>query len=187
MKLEKTLAAAVSITLMLTTTLAGCVMASASEQSARKPATEFTWVSDYYYQSPDPQGATRILAEIEAREAEKASDAEIAAAMENEAIYYEPTYYEPSQSVVRGNPDGLNSFDGVYEYGGRTETFYSTHAVYDSQLTVDEQGFWRDDQGRYVVASSDYGEGTEIEISQGKAVVMDSGPESGVVDVHTAW
>ena len=81
----------------------------------------------------------------------------------------------------------MNSFDGVYEYNGKTETFYASYAVYDDQLTVDEQGFFRDDQGRYVVASSDYEKGTEIEISQGKAVVMDDGCEPGVVDVHTTW
>ena len=75
----------------------------------------------------------------------------------------------------------------MYEYNGKTETFYASYAVYDDQLTVDEQGFFRDDQGRYVVASSDYEKGTEIEISQGKAVVMDDGCEPGVVDVHTTW
>lgn len=85
-----------------------------------------------------------------------------------------------------GNPNGLNSFDGVYEYNGKTETFYANHAVYDDQLWVDDEGFWRTDDGHYVVASVDYAEGTEIEISQGKAIVMDGGCEPGVVDVHVS-
>lgn len=103
-----------------------------------------------------------------------------------EAYYYEePVYY--GGGVTRGNANGLNSFDGVYEFNGKTETYYSNRAVYDDQLWVDDDGFWRTDDGHYVVASVDYPEGTEIEISQGKAIVMDGGNEPGNVDVHTTW
>ena len=86
-----------------------------------------------------------------------------------------------------GNPDGLNSFHSTFDFNGHKETFYANHAVYDDQLTVDDQGFFRDDQGRYVVDSSDYPIGTEIEISQGTAIVMDDGADHGIVDVHTTW
>lgn len=88
---------------------------------------------------------------------------------------------------VRGNPDGLNSFDGTYDYNGHHETYYASRAVYDDQLTVDDDGFFRDSEGRYVVASSDYEKGDIIQISQGEAIVMDIGPASGTVDVHTTW
>lgn len=114
-----------------------------------------------------------------------------AAAAAAEASYW---YYDESlnnnpaySGAVRGNANGLNSFDGVYEFNGKTETFYSNRAVYDDQLWADEDGFWRTEDGHYVVASVDYPEGTEIEISQGKAIVMDGGNEPGNVDVHTTW
>lgn len=119
------------------------------------------------------------------------AEAEAAVAAEAEASYW---YYDESlnnnpaySGAVRGNANGLNSFDGVYEFNGKTETYYSNSAVYDDQLWVDDDGFWRTDDGHYVVASVDYPEGTEIEISQGKAIVMDGGNEPGNVDVHTTW
>lgn len=114
------------------------------------------------------------------------AEAAAAAVAEAEAYYYEePVYY--GEGVTRGNANGLNSFDGKYEFNGKTETYYSNSAVYDDQLWVDDDGFWRTDDGHYVVASVDYPEGTEIEISQGKAIVMDGGNEPGNVDVHTTW
>ena len=97
---------------------------------------------------------------------------------------YEP-YAGPSE--VQGNPDGLNSFVGVVEYGDHVETYYATSAVYDDQLSVDEQGFYRDSEGRYVVASSDHEIGEVIETSQGEAIVMDDGTAPGVVDMHVNW
>ena len=184
------MAAALTVAAMCAVTAAGCAMGAASGQETGKSEAAFAYVRDWS-EPKVPSGAVRIAAEKAERDALQAErDAQKAA--EEEQAVHEPeyAYYEPqttSQTSVMGNPDGLNSFDGVYEYGGRTETFYSTHAVYDAQLSVDDQGFYRDSEGRYVVASSDYAEGTEIEISQGKAVVMDSGPDSGVVDVHTAW
>ena len=87
---------------------------------------------------------------------------------------------------LQGNPDGLNSFDGVYEFGGRIETYYGGAAVYDSECWVDDDGFWRDQDGRYVVASSDYEEGTVVEGSMGECVVMDSGCDSGTLDYHVS-
>lgn len=105
--------------------------------------------------------------------------------------YYEPEYYEPETyngpAAIQGNPDGLNSFVGVVEHGDHVETYYATSAVYDDQLTVDEQGFYRDSEGRYVVASSDHEIGEIIETSQGEAIVMDNGTAPGVVDMHVNW
>lgn len=165
--------------------LAGCATASADDAPR---GYEFRDISDYFAPR-DPEGAVRVAeeqaekaaqAEREAAEAAQAAEAE----REHQEAYYEP--YSGSYGV-QGNPDGLNSFDGVYEYGGHLETYYASRAVYDDQLWVDDSGFFRDDQGRYVVASSEYAEGTEVEISQGTAVVMDSGPDAGIVDVHVTW
>ena len=100
--------------------------------------------------------------------------------------YYEP--YSGSYSpVYSGNANGLNSFDGVYSYGGHLETYYASYADYDNQLWVDDEGFFRNSDGRYVVSTNDYAEGSVIEISKGEAVVMDCGTSPGVVDVHTTW
>lgn len=127
-----------------------------------------------------------VMSEEQARIDEEQRLAEEAAAAEYWASQY--YYSEPSYSGgTQGNPDGLNSFNGTYEFNGHHETFYASSAVYDDQLHVDDEGFWRTDDGHYVVASSDYAEGTEIEISQGMAIVMDSGCEPGTVDVHTTW
>lgn len=176
---------------LLCLSMAGCAAASA-QQEAERPTVGFRYVCDWG-KSPEPQGAARIVAEAQQREAEKAAqeqrDAQEAAEAAQPEWEAAQEYYEPSQGVtsVQGNPDGLNSFDGVYEYGDHVETYYSTRAVYDDQLVVDEQGFYRTEEGYYVVASSEHAEGEHVQISQGEAVVMDSGPEAGVIDVHTAW
>ena len=86
-----------------------------------------------------------------------------------------------------GDPDGLNSFDGHYEYDGHTETFYASYAVYDDELWVDDDGFFRTEDGYYVVSTDDYEQGEIVDISVGKAVVMDCGTEDGVLDVHVTW
>ncbi len=192
--MKRTITALLIITAILcAATLAACAQATAS-QEPEKPATEFHYVHDWA-EPKVPSGMVRIKAEMDARAAEAAQEAAVATEAAPEPDYWEGTAYsgpyDPelnnNPAYIGGNPNGLNSFDGVYEYNGKTETFYASHAVYDDQLWVDDDGFFRDDQGRYVVASEDYAQGTEIEISQGKAVVMDGGCEPGTVDVHTTW
>lgn len=100
---------------------------------------------------------------------------------------YDP-YVGPAE--VHGNPDGLNSQVGVVEHDGHIETAYSSNVAYHVDTpdwTPDGQGFYRTDDGYYVVASSDYEHGTVIETSQGKAIVLDDGCSSGVVDFYTNW
>ena len=183
--------AAFTAALMIAVTATGCTVAAASNAPVEKQTAEFNYVCDWN-KTEGPQGAVRIMAEQQAREeAEQAErDAQQAAEAaeaewEAENLYYEP--YVASQQPVQGNPDGLNTQDGIYEFDGHTETYYSTPAVYDGGLTVDEQGFYRTSDGYYVVASSEHAEGEHVQISQGEAVVMDSGPEAGVIDVHTNW
>lgn len=123
------------------------------------------------------------------------------AAAQRETEYYEEVYYYPyydygysysgySSGGVKGNPDGINSFDGTNEYGGRYETYYSSRVLYHentAQWTLDDQGFYRTSDGYYVVASSDHPQGTIIDTSQGEAIVLDSGCESGVTDFYVNW
>ena len=129
----------------------------------------------------------RVAEIIEQYEQEQAAlEAEQAA----EAYYYEPTYYAPTYSGVQGNPDGLNSFVGVIEYDGRRETAYSSNVLYHyrtSEWTADEQGFYHDSEGRYVVAASDMEQGTVFEGSKGECKVYDCGCADGVTDYYVNW
>lgn len=117
-------------------------------------------------------------------EPQKATDSPIEA-----EVVYIPAYeaieaYTASYSFeTRGNPDGLNSFDGVFEHDGRTETYYSGDgAAYADRLWVDDDGFYRTESGHYAVAASDMPQGATFEGSQGTCEVVDSGCADGVTD-----
>ena len=131
----------------------------------------------------------RVAEIIEQYEAEQAAlEAEQAEYYEP---YYEPTYYTPTYSGVSGDPDGLNSFVGIIDgVNGTRETAYSSNVLYHyrtSEWTPDEYGFYRTDDGYYVVASNDYPEGTVIETTRGEAMVLDGGCDNGIVDFYTNW
>lgn len=99
--------------------------------------------------------------------------------------YEEPYYSEPYSY----SGDGFQS-EGVREYEGRTETWYSSNQAYHyrtSEWSVDEEGYYRDDEGRYIVAASDVPEGSEIQTSKGTGIVSDSGCDDGVTDFYTAF
>lgn len=104
--------------------------------------------------------------------------------------YAEPTYdYEP---VVYdyAQPDGLTREGGINYHDGRTETYYSSSALYHhrtGEWTADEEGFYRDAEGRYVVAASDMEQGTVFEGSKGECVVLDTGCADGTTDYYVNW
>ena len=84
----------------------------------------------------------------------------------------------------------INAYDGVYEFGGRTETYYSSNVLRHCRIgewTADEQGFYRTEEGYYVVAASDYEQGELIETSMGTAQVLDSGCDAGITDFYVCW
>lgn len=96
--------------------------------------------------------------------------------------YYEPTYYEQS--------DGLNAFTGVNYHDGRTETYYSSQVLYHyrtKEWWVDSEGFYRTDDGYYVVDASDMEQGTVFEGSKGECIVLDCGCADGVTDYYVNW
>jgi hypothetical protein len=112
-----------------------------------------------------------------------------------EEPYYEDYYYE-EEYYDYGGYSGGGSSDGFMEQGIRegvdsdTETWYSSNQAYHyrtSEWSPDEEGYYRDSDGYYVVASDDYPEGTVIETSKGEAIVLDSGTDSGNVDFYTNW
>lgn len=85
---------------------------------------------------------------------------------------------------------GLTQQSGVNYHDGRTETYYSSNVLYHyrtSEWTVDNEGFYRDNSGNYVVAASDMPQGTTFETSKGTAMVYDSGCAEGITDFYTAW
>lgn len=177
---------ALALALML---CAGCVTkitAVQGEQPTAKYDSAFLQVRDV----DEPQGAVRIAQEIEAREAERAAAeaaAEAAAIEQEYAEYWEAGYYEPTYSY---------SGDGFMQEGVRagvdsdTETWYSSNAAYHyrtNEWTPDDEGYYRDADGYYVVASDDYPEGSVVTTSKGEAKVYDSGTDSGNIDMYVNW
>ena len=78
-------------------------------------------------------------------------------------------------------------------YDSYLETYYSSNVLYHSRTsewTADEEGFYRDDQGRYIIGV-DIAEGieigTEVETGKGTGVVMDYGSGAHVHDFYTNW
>lgn len=171
-----TIAALTIISIML---LASCVSAQA-EQPEPREQVEFGYVHDWA-EPKIPEGMTRILEEQAANAPESEPEAPQDEVYTEEVTYYEEAYYDYGDGFM---------FEGVREYNGRTETWYSSNQAYHyrtSEWTVDDEGYYRDSEGRYVVAASDVPEGTEIETSKGTGIVSDSGCDDGVTDFYVAW
>ena len=107
----------------------------------------------------------------------------------NENIEEESTYSEEIENNTV-NTDGLTTFNGVNYYDGRTETYYSSNVLYHQdtdEWTADDEGFYRTDEGYYVVAASDMPQGTTFEGSKGTCIVLDNGCDEGVTDYYVNW
>lgn len=110
-----------------------------------------------------------------------------------EADYEPECDWEPQwqdYGVTADYSDGLNSFTGVNYHDGRTETYYSSNVLYHyrtPEWTLDDEGFYRDSEGRYVVAASDMEQGTVFQGSKGECIVLDTGCNAGVTDYYVAW
>lgn len=129
----------------------------------------------------------RVAEIIEQYEAEQAEQAALEAASYE---YYEPTYYAPTYDVSAYPTDGLTPQSGVNAYDGRVETYYSSSVLWHyrtNEWTADSEGFYRDSEGRYVVAASDMPQGTVFEGSKGECIVLDSGCADGVTDYYVNW
>ena len=87
-------------------------------------------------------------------------------------------------------PESLNAYDGIYWYGDRLETYYSSNVAYHymtPEWWLDEEGFYRTAEGYYVIAASDYEYGTVIEGSKGLCQVLDCGCDWGISDYYVCW
>lgn len=108
-------------------------------------------------------------------------------------VYEEPVYeeyWEPYYEPVYYPSEGLNAFTGVNEYDGRTETYYSSNVLYHyrtNEWWLDDEGFYRTDEGYYVVAASDMEQGTTFEGSKGTCIVLDTGCDAGITDYYVRW
>lgn len=103
-----------------------------------------------------------------------------------EVPYYEDWYYEPQVYYS----DGLNAFTGVNYHDGRTETYYSSQVLYHyrtKEWWLDDEGFYRDADGYYVVAASDMEQGETFTGSKGECKVYDCGCADGVTDYYVNW
>ena len=166
--------------------LTGCATKIVTEQSELPTAkydSAFLAVSDV----DEPTRLVEIAADVQAVEAERVA-AEEAAAAELET-YYEEDYGWVESYSTSYSGDGFMQ-EGVRDYNGRTETWYSSNQLYHyrtGEWSVDDEGYYRDDQGRYVVAASDVPEGSEIETSKGTGIVLDSGCDEGVTDFYVSW
>lgn len=116
-------------------------------------------------------------------------------AQKNEALYQQyvattNAYFWNSGSNYNVSSDGLTPQSGVNYHDGRTETYYSSNVLYHyrtNEWTVDDEGFYRTDEGYYVVAASDMEQGTTFEGSKGTCIVLDSGCSEGVTDYYVQW
>lgn len=98
--------------------------------------------------------------------------------------------YNYGYSSYNTPTSGLTPSGGVNYYDGRKETYYSSNVAYHyrtNEWTLDDEGFYRTDEGYYVVAASDMEQGTTFEGSKGTCIVLDSGCAEGVTDYYVGW
>ena len=178
----------VALSLLCIFVIAGCQQALSIQDTVVKAykgkTLQFTYVHDW--SEPKKPGVWERIAKHQAKLEEKKAAEQQA----QEEVYYEE-YYEPYYGgydySYSSNGDGFMQAgvrDGV---NGTTETWYSSNSAYHyrtGEWTADENGYYRDSDGYYVVASEDHAEGEVIETSVGQARVYDGGCESGVVDFY---
>lgn len=132
------------------------------------------------------------LADFHATRAEQAAQEQREAEQAAQEAYYEPyyeeAYYEPA--YYGGYSNDFMQQGVVYGEDGTRYTWYSSNAAYHyrtPEWTADEDGFYRDADGYYVVASEDYAQGDVVDTPWGEGKVYDSGCDSGTVDMYVDW
>ena len=184
------------------------LIAAAGGATHDAQASEVTrFAEDRYFVSVSDITNTKALERMR-HESEKARAAEVAKALdsfkETEEIESAPaetepaatfeaeSYWEPyyAETHAYAPTDGLTREGGVNYFDGRTETYYSSQILYHHntpEWTLDGEGFYRDGEGRYVVAASDKAQGETFEGSKGECIVLDTGCAQGVTDYYVGW
>ena len=180
----------------------GCAKAA---QSAQSLAAAAPLVDDSAEMQADEQAARadekahqlvldRVRAAVLVKVDEAAANAaESAPEAEQDPVYYETEYVDESAYIAPYTPSQADNGDGfvsqgVRDYDGTKETWYSSNILYHyrtPEWTPDDEGYYRDADGYYVVASTDHGQGEVIDTSKGEAKVYDTGCASGVTDFYT--
>ena len=167
--------------------LLGSICGGSQPQQVIDHGPTFAEVHDWY-KTETPIGFTKAVETMEAKQTEL--EVEQAEEAEAEEEYYEEYYYEEYYEPDYYSNDGFQQ-QGVREgVDSETETWYSSQALYHyrtNEWNVDDEGYYKTDDGYYVVASNDYAEGTVIQTSKGEAKVLDSGTDSGNVDFYVNW
>lgn len=166
------------IALLLFITLVGMIIYTSVSSGKHEDSTPELQVSDF------AMAVDSANEEIEQADYPMEESLEEQQAAEQD--YYEPYY--PSYSYPEG--EGLTMSGGVYYHDGRRETWYSSNVLRHyrtSEWTLDDEGFYRDADGYYVVAASDLEQGTVFEGSKGKCKVHDSGCADGTTDYYVGW
>ena len=179
--MKRILVVAISLFALLSLCACGKVESNVHHQPMKSWET-FAYVHDWA-EPKVPNGAVRIVQEMEAKVVQ---EPEPEPEPEYVEYYEEPVYYYDSGSSEFSG-DGFMQ-QGVREgVNGTTETWYSSNAAYHyrtGEWSVDDNGYYRDSDGYYVVASEDHAQGEVIETSVGEAKVYDSGCDNGVVDFY---
>lgn len=93
-----------------------------------------------------------------------------------------------AQEASYNAPDLKTS--GVISYGGWRFTWYSSNILYHyrtGEWHTNSQGFWCDDNGYLIAASSTLGQGATVDTPWGTAIIRDSGCAAGVIDMYVCW
>lgn len=165
--------------------------------------------SEYSVEIPEQSISEETKAQIDENTERlmHADDESVTEVVEPEPVYYEESYYSDNSNYYQDpqsfdwsnystyHPtDGLTPEGGINFYdngsGERLETAYSSNVLHHyrtNEWTVDEEGFYHDSEGRYVVAASDLEQGTVFETSKGEAIVLDCGCDPGVTDFYVNW
>lgn len=143
---------------------------------------------------------SKLDAAVEEWRAEKEAEEQAAWEAEQAAYYYEPTYYAPSYSggIYYAEYSDAYNTDGPSHtmpgwYDGYLETYYNASSHYlASTWTLDSEGFYHDENGRYVVGveishADEMPYGTVVQTGKGEGVVYDYGSGAEVHDFATNW
>lgn len=150
---------------------------------------EYSWSDVEFLNSPQDFSEPSTVKILSQEILEKFSEAslEVEEDVQNQSVEEQSVdNYDYSQNIS----PGLTQESGVNYYNGRTETYYSSNVLYHyrtNEWTVDDEGFYRTNEGYYVVAASDMPQGTIFEGSKGTCIVLDSGCNENITDYYVSW
>lgn len=182
-------------------TATAVVLTTQGDAQAREIEPDWTW-KVYPTDKTNTESLLRLkMGEIEQRIAEIIAEYEVEqAAIEAEQAYYEPAYYDytPSSGIYYAEYSDAYNDDGPSHtmpgwHDGYLETYYNASGHYlASTWTLDSEGFYHDENGRYVVGveishKDEMPYGTVVDTGKGEGVVYDYGVGAEVHDFATNW